>query len=507
MDPQTAVDRLKDLDRQIRVLLHAQSVLNWDRETQMPEAAVEERAEQISAMEGIIHGRITSEEIGALLQDAGASEENPSGEKTLVSLDRAFLRRLHRLYRRHTKLPSDLVTDTAKTASRAQSVWRAAREESEFEAFAPHLKRLLELRVETADRLGYEEHPYDALLDEFEPWTTTRFVSQLFGELRQSLVPLVKEIGSARQGENPLVGRRFPRDGQEAFGRFVLEHMGYEFTRGRLDVSAHPFTDKLGRDDVRVTTRYNEEYLGTSLFGTIHEGGHALYEQGFPKSIKELILGEGASMGIHESQSRLWENFIGRSRSFWRYFYPKLVDQFPDQLHDISLDDFYRAINRVEPSFIRVEADEVTYNLHIILRFNLEKRLVAGELTVEDLPEAWREESKELLGIAPKKDADGVLQDVHWSFGAFGYFPSYALGNLYAAQFYASLRAAVGDLDEQLGNGDLSPVLSWLRSNVHAPGSTLTPTELCEEVTGSSLDAGHFTSYLREKYAGIYELR
>ncbi|MFP4374063.1 MAG: carboxypeptidase M32 [Spirochaetaceae bacterium] len=507
MEPQSAVERLKELDREIRVLVHAQSVLNWDQETQMPEAAVEERAEQIAALEGIIHERKTSDEIGELLSDCGARDGNPGGENTLASLDRAFLRQLHRQFRRHTKLPSKLVTDIAMTASRAQSIWQSARAHNDFGVFAPHLKRLVELRIESAELLGYEEHPYDALLDEFEPWATTSFVTGVFDDLRESLVPLVRQIASAKQHRNVLEGRRFHRAGQEAFGRFVLEHMGYEFSRGRLDVSAHPFTDKLGRDDVRVTTRYNEEFLTSSIFGTIHEGGHALYELGFPKSIKDTILGEGASMGIHESQSRLWENFIGRSLPFWRYFYPHLQRQFPDELADVGLDDYYRAVNRVEPTFIRVEADEVTYSLHIILRFNLEKQLVTRELEVEDLPDAWREESKTLLGIVPRSDADGVLQDIHWSLGAIGYFPTYALGNLYAAQFYASLRRSVPELDERLAAGDLSPVLSWLRSNVHAPGSTMTPAELCEEVTGASLDAGHFVSYLREKYAGIYDVR
>lgn len=507
MDPQSAVERLKELDREIRVLMHAESVLTWDQETQMPEAAIEERAEQISALEGIVHELITSAEIGDLLAAAGAGDGTPAGEKTLQSVDRAFLRRLHRQYRRHTRLPARLVTDIAKTASRAQSVWQSARAQSDFEIFAPHLTHLLELRIESAELLGYDEHRYDALLDEFEPWATTSFVTGVFEDLQAELVPLVKEIASSKQVADPLSGRRFPREGQEAFGRFVLEHMGYEFSRGRLDVSAHPFTDKLGRDDVRITTRYSEDYLNSSIFGTIHEGGHALYELGFPKSIKDTILGEGVSMGIHESQSRLWENLIGRSLPFWQYFFPHLREQFPSELADVEIEDFYRAVNRVEPSFIRVEADEVTYGLHIILRFNLEKRLIGGDLEVDDLPDAWRDESKALLGIAPKNDADGVLQDIHWSHGAFGYFPTYALGNLYAAQFYASMRRSMPDLDERLATGDLSPVLSWLRSNVHAPGSTMTPGELCEEVTGAPLDAGHFVRYLREKYSDIYGLR
>ena len=506
MNSESAVERLKDLDREIRVLQHAQSVLSWDQETQLPKAGVEERSEQISGLEGIVHSRITSNEIGDLLADAGATDDNPSGEKTLTLLDRAFLRQLHRQYRRHTKLPSKLVTDIAKTASRAQSVWQTARANSDFELFAPHLKQLLELRIESAELLGYDEHPYDALLDEYEPWAKTSFVTQVFSELEQSLVPLVHEIGAAPQVPNVFDGSRFPRTGQEEFGRLLLEHMGYEFSRGRLDVSAHPFTDKLGRDDVRITTRYSEEQPTSSIFGTIHEGGHALYELGFPKSIKDGILGEGTSMGIHESQSRLWENFIGRGFSFWKYFYPKLQKQFPGALDDVRLEDFYRAVNRVEPSFIRVEADEVTYGLHIILRFNLEKQMIAGDLQVEDLPDAWRNESKSLLGITPKTEADGVLQDIHWSFGAFGYFPTYALGNLYAAQFYASMRASVPDLDDRLEAGDLSPVLSWLRTNVHAPGSSLTPSELCEEVTDAPLSADHFTRYLREKYAEIYGL-
>ncbi len=506
MDPQPAVERLKELDREIRVLLHAQSVLNWDQETQLPEAAIEERAEQLSALEGIVHEKKTTAEIGDLLSDAGADSDNPGGEKTLESLDRAFLRQMYRQYQRSTKLPAKLVTDLAKTASRAQSIWQSARANADFGVFAPHLKRLVDLRIESTEFLGYEEHPYDALLDEFEPWAKTSFVTEIFGSLRESLVPLAKEISEAPAVDDAVLKQHFPREGQEAFGRLLLDHMGFEFSRGRLDVSAHPFTDKLGRDDVRITTRYNENFLNSSVFGTIHEAGHALYELGFPKSIKDTILGEGTSMGIHESQSRLWENFIGRSLPFWRYFYPLLQQQFPGELGEVSLEDYYRAINRVEPSLIRVEADEVTYSLHIIMRFNLEKKLITGELAVEDLPDAWRDESRALLGPVPKNDADGVLQDIHWSFGAFGYFPTYALGNLYAAQFHDSLRRSITDLDARLESGDLTAVLSWLRSNVHAPGSTRTAAEVCEEVTGAPLSAQHFVRYLRDKYSDIYGL-
>ncbi len=501
---QRAVERLKEISREVKLLEHTAALLSWDQETYMPELAVEERSEQLSLLEGLVHERITSPETAEQLDRAGSSDERPEGDPGLPGLDRAFLRQMHRLWRKRTKLPKDLVTRLAKQASVSQSVWIQARKESDFSRFAPQLGRLLDLVLEKASLLGFEGHPYDPLLDEYEPWMTTARVASLFDRMEPRLRELLGRISSRPQPEDSFLLTEYPVDLQERFGKQVLADMGYDFRRGRLDVSAHPFTTTLGRDDVRLTTRYNPRYFKTSIFGTIHEGGHGLYELGFDPALGGTILADAASLGIHESQSRLWENMIGRSRPFWDHYLPPLRELFPVQLDGVTLDRFYRAVNRVEPSLIRVEADEVTYSLHIILRFRLEVALLSKDLRVEDLPAAWNEQSERLLGIRPDSDAAGVLQDVHWSLGLFGYFPTYALGNLYAAQFLETMRGDLPGLDDRLREGNLTVILDWLRSRVHRHGSVFPASELCRRVTGSELDPDAFIGYLERKYAAVY---
>ncbi len=500
------LQRLKSLDRGIQILSHVAAVLDWDQETYMPDNAVEERSDQVAAVRALVHERRTSPEIGELLARLGAGEDNPKGDPGLPEADRALLRVMHREYTREVKLPTDLVVRLAKVTSVAQARWVEARKRSDFKAFAPVLREILELTIESAELLGYEDNRYDALLDSYEPWMRTAKVREVFAHLQKELVSLVDAIRGAAQVDDEFLKADFPIPKQDEFGRFVLEQMGWDSGSGRLDRSAHPFTSTLGAQDVRLTTRYDSHNFKSGLFSTIHEAGHGLYELGFAESFRGSTLANAVSLGVHESQSRTWENIVGRSMPFWTHFYPLLRKAFPAQLSGHELPSFYRAINRVEPSHIRVDADEVTYSLHVILRFNLELKLVNRELAVEDLPEAWREESRRLLGIVPETDALGVLQDIHWSIGSIGYFPTYALGNLYGAQFMNTMRMEIPDLDERLGKGELPTVLGWLRQHIHRHGSSLTAEELVRSVSGEELKADYFLRYLRDKYREIYKL-
>jgi carboxypeptidase Taq len=508
---QEAFNRLSEKGREVYLLAHTAAILSWDQETYMPPKAVEERSEQMSYLQGLLHDVLVSDEIGKLFQELDADDGNPCGSgphdrEELSDVRRAYIRKFYRDFTHEKKLPKKLVTDLARETSVAQHRWIEARQKDDFSLFEPNLKRLLGLVREKAEKLGYGDHPYDALLDLFEPETTTARIKPVFQELKAGLKELVEGICQSAQVDNTFLHRPYPVEKQERFGRQVLRDMGYDFERGRLDLSAHPFTTTLGSDDVRLTTRYNEHFFNTGIFGSIHEGGHGLYELGFSDIIRGNILADGTSLGIHESQSRMWENLVGRSLPFWKHYFPELKRLFPDALGDVPLDAFYRGINRVEPSFIRVEADEVTYNLHIVLRFEMELELIDGSLKVENLPSAWNEKMQELLGITPKNDAEGVLQDIHWSHGAFGYFPTYTLGNLYAAQFFHAAADRLPDLTAHIEAGNLTVLLNWLRENIHAHGSMYTAEELCGKVAGEPLTPKYFLEYLREKFQSIYEM-
>jgi carboxypeptidase Taq len=498
--------RLKALDREITTLNGIRAALDWDQQVYMPERGVNGRAEQLAAMAALVHRKSTSEEIGSLLKALGASDENPGGDKSLDQADRALIRAIYRDYVHDTRLPEELVTRIAKVTSVAQSVWADARKKSDFSLFRPHLQEIVDLSLEVAERLGYDDHPYDALVDQFEPGMRTADIAKVFRKLREALVPLVRRIGEKRQVEYGFLLRGYPAHDQEEFGREILNALGFDFKRGRLDISVHPFTTSLGGDDVRITTRYDEEFFQTALFGIIHEAGHALYELGFKRDYHGSRLAEGTSLGVHESMSRFWENVVGRSRPFWRHFFPILKGRFPEQLSGVDVEQFYRAVNRVEPSHIRVEADEVTYSLHIILRFELERMLLSKELAVKDLPYAWREQSRDLLGIVPEHDSEGVLQDIHWSGGAIGYFPTYALGNVYGLQFVSRLRQDVAGMDGLLHDGNLGPIKEWLDGHIHSHGRALTPDELCRSITGEPMTAKYFIEYLDTKYTDVYGL-
>ena len=501
-----SLTKLKDIDKEIQLLAHTLSLLGWDQETYMPPGAVEERAEQQALLAGMLHEKLTDPAVGELLKTCGVTEDNYKGAASFGETDRAFLRKFTREYFRETKLPKELVVEFSREASLSQAAWIEAREKSDFSLFAPHLEKILDLTRQKAEKTGYTEHPYDALLDEFEPFATTAFIKATFAKLKPRIQALVKEIAASRQVDESFLLKKYPVKKQEEFGLGVLKDLGYDFDRGRLDVSAHPFTTNPGSDDVRLTTRYQEDFFKTGIFGIIHECGHGLYELGFQNEIKCSTLAEGTSHGVHESQSRTWENIIGRSLPFWKHYFPKLKKMFPRQLEGVSLKQFYRGINLVEPSLIRVEADEVTYSLHIIMRFELELALVSGELKVADLPDEWNRKTKEFFGIIPSNDAEGVLQDVHWSFGAIGYFPTYALGNLYGSQFHAKMVKDLGNTDALIEKGDFHTILKWLRENIHRYGSIYTADELCRKVTGGPLNPDFFMDYLEKKYKDIYSL-
>lgn len=509
-------EELESLGRELYLLEHTMAILGWDQETYLPEAGVEERSEQLAYLEGEYHKRATSDKVGQLFKKLGVDQEHPMGRAAEGdsggkpggdrNYEGAFIRYFFRLYSRMKKLPENLVTELAKKTSISQHRWGEARKKSDFSIFAPHLKDILRLTKEKIDYIGYTEHPYDALLDEYEPWEKTENVQRIFSELEGPLSNLVSRIAQVKQVEDSFLYKEYPREKQEAFGMSVLKEVGYDFTRGRLDVSNHPFTTTLGIDDVRLTTRYNENFFNTGFFGSLHEGGHGLYEQGFGEWIRGNLLAAGTSLGIHESQSRTWENMVARGRTFWRGHFPKLKEIFPENLKDIDEETFYRGVNKVEPTLIRVEADEVTYNLHIILRFQLELALVEGELDVDGLPAAWNEKMKKLLKVVPQNDAEGVLQDIHWSMGGMGYFPTYALGNLYSAQFSTAMKKDIPNWEDHIFAGKFDQILNWLRENIHTYGSAETAEEISQRVTGGPLSHHDFLRYVEDKFSDIYGL-
>ena len=494
-------ERLRTELGRIEDLKAAASVLEWDQETYMPRRGAETRAHQLSTLRRLAHERQTSEALGALLDELAPQ----TADLDPLSTEASLVRVTRRDYERARKLPADLVAEIAETVSRAKETWKQAREENDFDRFAPHLDRLVSLNIQKADAVGYADRRYDALLDEYEPGMTTSDVERVFEPLREQLVPIVDAISEQPTPDATFLHQPFDRQGQWDFGEAVIRDFGYDFDGGRQDLSAHPFTTSFSISDVRLTTRINKEFLNPALFGTLHEAGHGLYEQGIDPELERTPLAEGTSLGMHESQSRLWENHVGRSRPFWQYFYPRLQATFPDQLKTVELDTFYRAINRVEPSLIRVEADEVTYNLHIMLRFEIEKQLIAGDLAVEDVPALWNDKMEEYLGLRPASDAEGVLQDIHWSLGAFGYFPTYALGTLMAAQLYEQARQDLPTLDQQIASGTFNNLLRWLRTNIHQHGRKREAKDLLKAVTGQSLQAQSWLAYVYHKFSALYE--
>ncbi|MCL6613916.1 MAG: carboxypeptidase M32 [Firmicutes bacterium] len=481
-------------------LARAAGLLEWDQQTYMPAGGAAARAGQLATLRGLAHETFTSPRVGELLQELAPWAEEQGDESTPANLIRVVTRD----YERERKLPASLVAEKAEAVGLAMDAWQRAKRSADFSFFQPHLERLVELNVAEAEALGYEGERYDALVDRYEPGMKTSLLLEVFGRLERELAPLVRSVFALGPRPDPLAGKVFPAGAQLTFGRELLTAMGFDFDRGRLDQSEHPFTSGFAPGDVRVTTHVYETSPLSNIFAVIHEGGHALYEQGLPSEYARTPLGNAASLGVHESQSRLWENVIGRSRPFWEYFYPRLRAFFPSQLDEVSLEDFLRVINRVQPALIRIEADELTYNLHIILRFHLERELLNGTVRAGDLPGLWRERMEKYLGIVPKNDAEGVLQDVHWAAGLIGYFPAYTLGNIIAGQLYALMTDELPGLNDEIKAGNLAVVKQWLNRKVHVHGAKYEPAELVRRVTGTDLDIEPYLGYLKGKLAEYY---
>jgi carboxypeptidase Taq len=496
-------DKLCTFVRETAILESIESQLGWDERTYMPAAAGAYRADQLTYLAGMIHQRRTHAQVGEWLADLRESELLRDSH----SDEAATIRILLRDYEKRTKLPQRLVEELTKASVLGQQAWVTARHDNNFSAFAPHLKTLYALKREQAEAQGYREHVYDALLDDFEPGMTAAEVSRVLADLRTQLVPLVQQIQqSSRRPRAEILSGHFPAAQQEQFGKQMAAAMGFDFQRGRLDVTHHPFCSSMGPHDCRITTRYDESFFNSAFFGILHEAGHGMYDQGLRAEWYGLPPGSYLSLGIHESQSRMWENLVGRSQAFWEHAYPQLQTTFPAALSNVSLADFFFAINAVEPSLIRVEADEATYNLHIIIRFELEMALVSGDLPVNDLPGAWKEKYQQYLGIQPPNDADGCLQDVHWSAALIGYFPTYSLGNLYAAQFFQQADQDLGGLSAQFARGEFQPLLAWLRKHIHTRGHCYSASELVQLVTGAPLSSAPFMQTLSAKLKPLYNL-
>ncbi len=485
-------------------LQHAAGVLGWDQQTYMPPGGAEARAEQLATLSRLAHEMFVAETTGALLQQAAAEVDGADYD----SDEAALVRVVQHDYDLATRVPTKLVEEIARTTTLAHEVWAKARQENDFASFAPMLDKIYDLMRQQADALGYEDRMYDALLDQYEPGMKTAQVEALFAELREELVPFVAAIFERLDAvDDTPVKLNYDVDKQAEFGLKVIEQLGYDMTRGRQDRAVHPFTTEFSINDVRITTRYQEDWMPAALFGSIHEAGHAMYEQGSDPRLEGTMLAGGTSLGVHESQSRMWENLVGRSRGFWQYFYPDLQKLFPEQLGAVNLDAFYKAINAVSRSLIRVEADEVTYNLHIMLRFEMENDLLEGKLAVKDAPDYWNAKMESYLGITPPDNGKhGVLQDVHWSSGLVGYFPTYSLGNFLSVQYWDKALADVPSIPDDIASGNFATLLDWLRANIHVHGRKYWPTELTERVTGEPIQVRSFMRYLKDKYTPIYDL-
>jgi carboxypeptidase Taq len=498
------LDELKTILAEVTDVNRAAAVLEWDQDTYMPRGGVKPRSEQLSTLLRLAHVRFTSDHVGRLLSEL---EEETAGQP-YDSLEASLVRVTRRDYDQDHKLPPELISEIAGASSMARPIWEKARRDADFKHFEAALEKNVELNRRMADALGYQDRPYDALINRYEPGMTTGELETIFAELKSAIVPLVADIAlNAGAVDDRVLYRGFDPDAQVRYALDVVTRLGYDLERGRQDISTHPFSTTFGPGDARITTRVSRDFFNECLFGSVHEAGHAMYSQGHGDDIDRTTLWAGASPGVHESQSRLWENLVGRSRGFWTHFFPSLRSTFPEVLHDVDDEAFFRAVNKSYPSLIRVEADEVTYNLHILLRFELENELLEGKLKVRDLPEAWNTRVKSYLGIDVPNDREGVLQDIHWSYVSFGIFPGYTIGNLVGAQLMEKVRAAMPDLDAQIERGEFANLLSWLRKNVHRHGRKFTPNELLERATGKPLMAGPWIAYVREKYGALYGVK
>ncbi|MFZ4816638.1 MAG: carboxypeptidase M32 [Phototrophicaceae bacterium] len=484
-------------------LQRASGILSWDMETKMPEAAQVARGSQLETLSRVTHQMILDEETSQRLLEAAdevKDAEYDSFEASLVRIARQDLEDA-------VKLPTEFVAEFARLTTEGHYRWAEARAKNDFSIFQPALEKIVQMSRQKAEYLGYAQSPYDALLGEYERSLSTAQVQAIFDEHKGQLVDLVAAIKAKGDVIDPnIITQAYPLDGQKELSLWAADAIGYDFTRGRLDESVHPFSTSFSKNDARITTRYSLNWLPSSLFGTLHECGHAMYEQGIADQLEGTILGSGTSLSVHESQSRSWENMVGRSRGFWHWAFPKIADIFPDQLRGVDAETFYKAVNRVNPSFIRVEADECTYNLHIMLRFEIEQRMINGDVAVKDVPALWNELFKQYLGITPDSDANGCLQDIHWSMGGIGYFATYALGNLLGAQYFNRAKQDIPTLEDEIAKGNFTLLLRWQNENLHQYGRKFNTLELTQRVCGEGIQSRDYIAYLTGKFSDIYGL-
>jgi len=494
------MDQLKEILAEVSDLHHAASVLEWDQQVNMPPGGGEARGQQLGTLGKIAHEKSTSDEVGRLLDDlknevAGADSD-----------DAAFVRVASRNYDKATRVPSQFISRQAVVTSKAFEAWVEAKGKSDFSIFRPHLEEVVKLVQEYVSFFPPADHPYDILLDDYEPGMKTVEVKEIFNNLRPKQVELIKSITSAKQVKDDFLHKKYTEKKIWGFSETIITKFGYDFSRGRQDKAPHPFQTTFSVNDTRITNRFETGNPLSTLFSAMHEAGHAMYEQGSNPAYERTPLAGGTSLAVHESQSRMWENLVGRSLPFWEHFFPQLKKTFPSQLDGVSASSFYKAINKVEPSFIRVNADESTYNLHVMLRLELEIGMVEGKFAVKDLPEIWNTKMQDYLGIVPPNAAQGVLQDVHWSSGLLGYFSTYALGNLVSAQLWEKINIDIPDLNDQIRNGKFDSLLGWLREKIYIFGHKYDPQDLVQKITGSKIDSAAYVRYLTKKYSDIYGL-
>ena len=480
-------------------LYNASAVLQWDQETYMPPKGAEARGRQLATLASTAHSWLTGDEYGDLLKQLSDAKDLSEEEAANVRLSRED-------YEKGKKLSPEFVEALAMQQSASFQSWVEAREKNNYAHYAPELEKMIALKKQQADLVGYDAHPYDALLDDYEKGMTVALLDPVFRMMQDGLQSLIKRVMSAPGVDDSFFYKHYPKDAQWAFSLDVLKAMGYDFEAGRQDMSEHPFSTSFAPTDVRITTRVDEKNVASLLWSSIHEGGHALYEQGLLMQQYGLPLGQAASLSIHESQSRMWENNLGRSLPFWKNFFPVIQGRFQEQLKDCSAETWYRGANKVEASFIRTEADELTYHFHVLIRYEIEKALLDGSLKSRDVRDAWNAGYERHLGITPPDDLQGVLQDVHWSHGSFGYFPTYSLGSFYAAQFFEKAAELLPSLEDDIAAAKFDSLLAWLRENIHRHGRRYRSEELCERITGRGLDFSAFMRYAEAKYAGIYRL-
>lgn len=502
-DIQDVVKQYREYIEKIEHYHHAVDILYWDLRTKTPKKGMEQRAEVIGTLSTEIFQMTVSNEMEKYLECLS----EPSVLKTIDEITLKSVLEYKKEFERSRKIPKEMYKEYVILTSKAEEVWEDAKQNNDFESFKPYLEKIVEFTKKFIELWGYEGHPYNALLDQYEPGMTVEILDTVFEELKQSTVAILNRItNSNKRIQDQFFTGHFEKEKQKAFGEYLLKYIGFDFAAGCLDESVHPFTGGPHSGDIRVTTNYLLEDMRSSTFSCIHEGGHGIYEQNISLELLGTNLCTGTSMGIHESQSRFFENMIGRSFGFWKGIYPKVKEFFPGQFDNVSVEAFFTGINQVQPSLIRVEADELTYNLHIILRYEIEKGLFDGRYNVSELPTIWKERMKEYLGVVPETDAEGVLQDTHWSGGAFGYFPSYSLGNIYAAQFAEAMKKEIGDYEILVEKGEFKPILEWLKQRIHRFGKLKTPLEILKEATGQEMDASYLIEYFERKYREIYDI-